>query len=484
MLRGLGLFGRSRPDGSPNVDLDVAGTLADMEISEYVEMPVERRNGLLVRFLASFSGAAEHDLASELNVLLGLRVGRSRCAKAIHDHWRPFDPGLSKALGVALEGELHVAGLLALNDAPVGAARVIANIHGGVTPAKAAYFALRSRKLMALGGRTIGQGISAAAKNQGPGLSPISIIGPIRLQGKKLAGEVRRLAPDREQWWLPVREEEQELRDRVAVQMANAGLTPRLIGSFDIGGEARWALGVEHAKGDDETFVLFDLTNILRKEKPDLSEYEGVALISCDGWTTKSITTIPSMSAMEFVGGRDESLVRGAREDERRYSLPTLVGQWTHPAPTHPLTVATRPVVPDSPPVQAAQLTPTSTNDDDPDLVEDPEGAEEEVERIFEMLGRYLPDVYDCWVMASAMSADGSVAVELVERADWTFGLGSSPGTPEGDNRVWIVDVARRYEGGWRMSEEGGVFLDFDEARDFASSMVGTESTEDAATKP
>jgi len=117
MPRLLGSLGRSRPHWSQEVDLGVAGTLESVSGDSYLALNVEQRNGLLVRFLASFSGIPEQEVAGEFGVLIGKRFGRGRLSRKICEAWLPQDETRAQVLMFVLEEELQAAGSMALQGA-------------------------------------------------------------------------------------------------------------------------------------------------------------------------------------------------------------------------------------------------------------------------------------------------------------------------------------------------------------------------------
>lgn len=303
MLRGLGSLGRSRSNWSRQVDLGVAGTLEHVSSLSYAALSVEQRNGLLVRFLASFSGIPEEAVAREFPVLIGKRFGRGRMARKINDAWLPLDTTRAQILLFTLEGELLAAANVALQNASPLAIRAMANIHAGVSPALTGVVALRSRKLIALGGRTIGEGIELGLACELGAMTPISIIGPIREQARVLAREVQSVDPSTSRWWLPSLDEEQELRDRVAIELADRGFVPRLSGSYLFDGRQSWMVGVEKIRRADLGKLMVVLLEILKMEEPDLSEHDSVDLAVCNGWNVEQGVTIPGGAASRFIEG-------------------------------------------------------------------------------------------------------------------------------------------------------------------------------------
>ncbi len=300
------LFGspdRSRSHWSQEVDLGVAGTLESVSGESYLALNVEQRNGLLVRFIASFSGIPEQEVAGEFGVLVGKRFGRGRLSRKICEAWLPPDETRAQILMFVLEEELEAAGMIALQGAAPLAILAVTNVHGGVSKAAAGVVALRSRKLLAMGGRTIGEAMGLGLVGELGAMSPVSIIGPIREQGRVLASEVQVIDPNSIRWLLPSLDEEQELRDRIANVLADRGFVPRLCGSYVFDGRQSWMLGVDLIRLDELPKLIVILSEILREERPNLAEYDSVDLVVCKAWTVEKGMTIPAEVAALFIEG-------------------------------------------------------------------------------------------------------------------------------------------------------------------------------------
>lgn len=232
MIRALrSLVGR-REGWSGSVDLTVGGTLADMSAESYSELGNALRNGLVARFVAAFTGISDTEVAGQLSRMMGLSMGANRMTPRVLAAWRPRDASLRRQLQTALDGEVLAGASRALEGIPRDVVRVLADSNGGVSPQLAGVVALRARRLRALGGRTIGQGIAASLDGNLDRLAPIAIIGPIRLQTDSLADALRSTKLRGSEWSLPMRDDEQSLRDRVALRLANDGFLPRFSGSF------------------------------------------------------------------------------------------------------------------------------------------------------------------------------------------------------------------------------------------------------------
>jgi hypothetical protein len=306
MLRAIRSLHTERGGWSKEVDLSISGSLDTQTPETYADLPPEQRSGLLVRYVSTFSGLPEIRIAQEWGVLLGLRLGRSRTAGVIIDRWCSVRREAENPLAIALDGEVLAGARAALAGVSAEAVDFIANASGGVSPHLAGIVALRSRRLRALGGRTLGQGVRASIEGDRESLgrlTPVSIVGPIRLQADALAGELRALTPNLQGWRLPAREIEQSVRDRMALKVANAGFTPRFAGTFLVDGRKCWTVGIEKPDGRRRQEMMDFYCSVLRAERPYLSGPESVMLIVCSGPIMGEVLVTSSAVVEAFTRG-------------------------------------------------------------------------------------------------------------------------------------------------------------------------------------
>lgn len=657
MFRSLGSLIRGRDEWERKVELNELPPLAGLSPEGYAALEVERRNGILARFVASFAGVAEKDAARDVGPMLGLAVGGGRIVSQAVESWVLSDESMRARLKAVLDGEFLAGAAIASAQADEETLRSVAYFHGGVSPLLAAEIALRSRRVRALGRRTLGDAARVAIGGDLAPLAPIAPIGPIRLQAARLRDELHKIKNPHQMRDLPWRTDEQPIRDRVALGLANHGLVPRLAGSFVIDGMRNWVVGIDDEGSKDEQLrqQVAVLLTLLTLERPALAGYGAVALVVCSGaWSRLSLsiprhiadayfagsasiatvlgaahvedlgitlsayldadgigggrtlgeerspgdshtpssgrygpTTPQVMSLIEWLqglgqdaltrlaglygwnsgqlpgadtlgqgldalirselaelplgaidrpnrpaslaaraaaeavmeaiartvmeppanvrewasaGGADLAYLLVVRPEASEVSFSTLWGRYADELAELDALVAgqgmggqdsgERPRVTsashplgsgagtDEPGLQA-RPEPGLHDADDPEPDPDGDDAKATAREIMESLGAIVPDDSDWFVLDAGLSHNGQVAAQLVERTDSTFFGGADIGTHAGDQRVWLVDVAREQHGDWRLSDDGRSFNDPSEAWEFMDEALDRHASVD-----
>jgi hypothetical protein len=152
----------------------------------------------------------------------------------------------------------------------------------------------------------LGQGIAAALAGELAPLAPIAPAGPIRLQGRRLAGEIASASSRTGEPALPLRGDELEVRDRIAILLADHGFVPRLGGTLNILGRRLWVFGFENVEaGRRPSIGLTSLTPILRKARPThIGEYDAVALARCSGPILDDVISVRVSAMADILDGR------------------------------------------------------------------------------------------------------------------------------------------------------------------------------------
>lgn len=211
-----------------------------------------QRNGLIARWISDATGASLESAADDLPRLLGLSLGRARLSGRLSDARPHEDSPLSERLAELLEMELQAASGALRAAVPAESLELVAAQYGPIGTESAPKVYLLSRRLKALGQRTLGEAMADARSGSLDGLTPVAPIGPLRLQTERAMRDLRdpalaaRILP--EFAIPPVRRSEagDGVREQLVRALIDAGLVPRLVGTFRRPEQPVFAVAYEH----------------------------------------------------------------------------------------------------------------------------------------------------------------------------------------------------------------------------------------------
>lgn len=230
-------------------DLD---TPASVEIDASLSLP--QRSALIADWVASVAGATREAAASDLSRLLGLSFGRSRLAEAVSKGFRTAVPDATTRLGRLYEVEVQASAQKLVEAVPAESLRVVASTYGPLRDDnhEAARIYLLSRRLRAIGNRTLAAGIAAALHGGLDGLTPVASFGPLRLQTRRAMRDLRdpRIVPSLlgsvDVAKVSRAEIEHPRRKALVESLLRGDIVPRVVGTFLRPDQPVFAIAFEH----------------------------------------------------------------------------------------------------------------------------------------------------------------------------------------------------------------------------------------------
>lgn len=211
-----------------------------------------QRNGAIARWISDAAGVSLESAADDLPRLLGLSLGRARISGRLSDARPHENASLSGRLTDLFEIELHAAAGALRATVPAESLELVAAQYGPVTTESAPELYLLSRRLRALGGRTLGGAMADARAGSLDRLTPVAPIGPLRLQTERATKDLRdpalaaRLLPELATPPVHRSQTGDAVREQLVRTLIDAGLVPRLVGTFRRADQPIFVVAYEH----------------------------------------------------------------------------------------------------------------------------------------------------------------------------------------------------------------------------------------------